>query len=135
MNGKLSGFARAAYGMHKSSDKEKMRQAAKRNKEAFDRYMNATAKYKGISNKEARRRHANNEFRKVVIKTGMSVALTYAKFKFENDPNVQKAVKNVVQRGAKILAKGIKAYANRGVSTLDKLEWGVVDAPGYTILN
>lgn len=135
MNGKLSGFARAAYGMHKSSDKEKMRQSAKRNKEAFDRYMNATAKYKGISNKEARHRHAQNEFIKTVTKTGISVAAAYAKFKFENDPKAQKAVKNVVRRGAKILAKGIKAYANRGVSTLDKLEWGVVDAPGYTILN
>lgn len=135
MNGKLSGFARAAYGMHKSSDKEKMRQAAKRNKEAFDRYMNATAKYKGISNKEARRRHANNEFRKVVTKTGISVASKYALYKFKNDPNAQKAVKNVVRKGTKMLAKAIKAYANRGASTIDKLEWGVVDAPGYTILN
>lgn len=135
MNGKLSGFARAAYGMHKASDKEKMRQSAKRNKEAFDRYMDATAKYKGISNREARRRHANSEFRKGVIKAGISVASKYAAYKFKNDPNTQKAVKNVVRRGAKILANGIKAYTNRSVSTLDKLEWGVVDAPGYTILN
>ena len=97
--------------------------------------MNATAKYKGISNKEARHRHAQNEFRKVVIKTGISVASKYAAYKFKNDPNTQKAVKNVMRRGAKILANGIKAYANRGVNTLDKLEWGVVDAPGYTILN
>lgn len=135
MSDKLSGFARAAYGMYKSSDKEKMRQSAKRNKEAFDRYMNATAKYKGISNKEARRRHANSEFRKGVIKAGISVASKYAAYKFKNDPNTQKAVKNVVRKGSKILANAIKAYTNRSVSTLDKLEWGVVDAPGYTILN
>lgn len=127
MVGKASGFARAAYGFHKSSDKAKMKQDAKRNKEAFDRYMDATAKYKGISNKEARRRHANNEFRKTLIKTGMSVCATYMGYKYKTDPTLRRAVNSTAKKGASYAKKIFDEYKyNHDPS--------IVDAPSYQVM-
>lgn len=127
MVGKASGFARAAYGFHKSSDKAKLKQDAKRNKEAFDRYMNATAKYKGISNREARRRHDNSEFRKTLIKTGMSVCATYMGYKYRTDPTLRSAVNSTARKGASYAKKIFDEYKYYH-------DPSIVDAPGYKVM-
>lgn len=127
MVGKASGFARAAYGFHKSSDKAKMKQDAKRNKEAFDRYMDATAKYKGISKKEARRRHTQNEFRKTLIKTGMSVCATYMGYKYKTDPTLRRAVNSTAKKGASYAKKIFDEYKYYH-------DPSIVDAPGYQVM-
>jgi len=127
MVGKASGFARAAYGFHKSSDKAKMKQDAKRNKEAFDRYMDATAKYKGISKKEARRRHANSEFRKTLIKTGMSVCAAYMSYKYKTDPTLRRAVNSTAKKGASYAKKIFDEYKYYH-------DPNIVDAPGYQVM-
>jgi len=127
MVGKATGFARAAYGFNKSSDKAKMKQDAKRNKEAFDRYMDATAKYKGISNKEARRRHANREFRNTLIKTGMSVCAAYMGYKYRTDPTLRRAVNSTANKGASYAKKIFDEYKYYH-------DPNIVDAPGYQVM-
>lgn len=122
--GRALGVARAAFGY------KKMRKAAGPNsrlvKEKTDRYVEAAAKYRGVSQDKIRKRMQQKEVAKAVGK----ILLTVGAYKLRTDPKARAAVAKFASKGGKLVAKGLGKYASH---RLDKMQ-GIVDAPSYQVM-